>query len=332
MLKKIEKGDIYFFYRKKMGVTAPKKLDDVQRLYMILLPDNHKKSRLFIIGKKRMPEIHPGKSKPEEREWVMTILSTKKPEKLRDELKPVEYRTKTKGQRRQSASIPAAQGIYQIVKHKGHSEMVYEIKEPKKIGKAQRELGIRQQAGYIISVKNPKVNVPGFSNRQAKYPKSIQTRFAGLRWIDVDDPKILDYENTQILLIGARKNINDIQVSTKGKPNMFRKMKLDSKLWPTDTLKNGNFVASQTKLKAIKPRSSRTKGGRRGGKAALKTSSAAGIAKALKGISLPKNKKGIVDYANKNTDKDEIVSVLKEIPDRRFKTMADVQKAVGEVR
>lgn len=332
MLNEIEKGDIYFFYRKKMDVDAPKSIDDVQRMHMVLHPDNHKKKRLFVVGKKRMPEIHPGTSKSTEREWALNVMATTSGKKIRDELRPVEYETKTKGKRRQSASIPAAQGRYKIVEHDDHTDLTYRITQPENVGKAQKELGIRQEAGYIISVKNPKVKVPGFSTKQADYPSALQNKFVDKRWIDMQDSRLLDYENTQLLMIGARKSLSSIDVKITGKPKLFKNLEIDKKAWPTETLETGKFTSTQKTLKATTPRSSRTKGGRRGGKAALKSPSAAGIAQSLRGIDLPIDKSGVVDYARQHSDNEQIINVLEELPERKFNTMADVEKALREVR
>jgi hypothetical protein len=61
-----------------------------------------------------------------------------------------------------------------------------------------------------LRVKNPNIAIPGFaaissSTRRPNYPKHIMEKFGNRRWINVDDPDLLNYENTQLLLIGARK-------------------------------------------------------------------------------------------------------------------------------
>jgi hypothetical protein len=68
MSKVIETGDIYFLYRHKVDVEQAHSLDDIQRFHQNMLPDKAKKGRLFLLGKKRMPEIVKGKSKSTERE------------------------------------------------------------------------------------------------------------------------------------------------------------------------------------------------------------------------------------------------------------------------
>ncbi|KAA0013898.1 DUF2795 domain-containing protein [Billgrantia pellis] len=80
------------------------------------------------------------------------------------------------------------------------------------------------------------------------------------------------------------------------------------------------------------PRGDRSKGGERGGKAASDTASAAGIAQALKGVNFPCGKADLIKQATSNHAADEVIEALNEFPDRRYETMADIQKAVGEVR
>jgi len=54
-----------------------------------------------------------------------------------------------------------------------------------------------------MSVKNPKA--PGPANASlsnpAEYPEHIQKKFRDLRWMPLE-PELLDYESTQVLIIG----------------------------------------------------------------------------------------------------------------------------------
>jgi hypothetical protein len=54
-------------------------------------------------------------------------------------------------------------------------------------------------------VKNPDIATPGAPSAKAppKYPKHLRAKFGSRRWIDVEDPELLDYDNTQLLLVGA---------------------------------------------------------------------------------------------------------------------------------
>jgi hypothetical protein len=80
------------------------------------------------------------------------------------------------------------------------------------------------------------------------------------------------------------------------------------------------------------------KGGKKGGKvAATKAASAAALAKLLGGINFPANKDELIENAMKNKPKvksaEEIIEIIKQLPSRRnFNNMADVEKALSEIR
>ena len=76
----LETGDIFFFYRLKIGTKEVKDIEDIQRFYMITAKDinkskgGNKKFRLFLFGSKKMPEIVEGESTSEERNWALNML------------------------------------------------------------------------------------------------------------------------------------------------------------------------------------------------------------------------------------------------------------------
>jgi hypothetical protein len=193
----IEQGDIFFFYRPKVGTEEVEDIKDVQRFYMVTSPEDNNKYRLFLIGQKQLPEIVEGKSTSEEKNWALNILITSNPDDIQKELMPAEYNTETRGKRRLSAAAPAGEGKYVIVKHDNHTELAYILELPEIPGPTQREFEIKKEASYIISVKNPDVRVPGFaaSEKNPEYPKTLKEKFGDRRWINVEDPGLLNYEN-----------------------------------------------------------------------------------------------------------------------------------------
>jgi hypothetical protein len=169
----IEQGDIFFFYRPKVDTEEVKDIKDVQRFYMVTTPEEEEKNdiyRLFLIGQKQLPEIVEGKSTSEEKNWALNILTTSNPDDIHKELLPAEYTTETKGKRRLAAAAPAGEGKYKIVKHDNHTELAYLLELPEIPGPTQREFEIKKEASYIISVKNPEVNIPGFATVSEKKP------------------------------------------------------------------------------------------------------------------------------------------------------------------
>ena len=90
-------------------------------------------------------------------------ITTVNPEDIRKELLPVEYTTETRGIRRVGFAEPAGEGKYSIVKHDNHTELAYILELPEIPGPTEKEFEIKKEASYIISVKNPEIQVPGLS-------------------------------------------------------------------------------------------------------------------------------------------------------------------------
>jgi hypothetical protein len=81
---------------------------------------------------------------------------------------------------------------------------------PEQPGEAQKEFDIEKEAGYVISVINPKRPAPtGYpsTEEQPKYPPEVLNEFNETEnFVSLaKDTKFLDYQNAQIILIGARE-------------------------------------------------------------------------------------------------------------------------------
>ena len=369
----IEHGDIFFFYRPKVDTEEVEDIEDVQRFYMITSPENgdgrsseggktkNKKNRqdiyrLFLVGQKQLPEIVEGKSTSKERNWALNTLTTSNAEDIHKELLAAEYTTETRGKRRIAAAAPAGEGKYSIVKHNGHTELAYLLELPEIPGPTQREFEIKKEASYIISVKNPNISVPGFaafsSGKKPEYPRHLMEKFGDRRWINVEDPELLNYENTQLLLIGARKKdveeelgIDiDEQKETETSADIFKELKIKREQVPLKPLLKGKFPEKEEipMAQEVKQLSSEEAPGRRGGKiggkaAATRAASAAAIAKVLSGIEFPKDKREIVNYVENNKQKvdeaeEEVLDTIKEIPDKKYHNMVEVEEALGQIR
>jgi hypothetical protein len=351
----VEQGDIFFLYRPKVGAEEISDTEDVQRFYMVTAPEEKdSKYRLFILGRKRLPEIVEGRSTSEERNWALNILTTNNPEDIRKELLAAEYETETKGKRRMAPAAPAGEGKYSIVKHDKHTELAYVLELPEIPGPTQKEFDIKKEASYIISVKNPDIQIPGFKafeKRKPQYPESIKKEFGDRRWINVEDPELLNYENTQMLLIGARKkdvaeelgiDLNE-EKETANTADLFRELKIRKDQVPLKSLLKGEFPGKEehqpmaAEVKQLSREEAPGKGGKVGGKAAAtRAPSAAAIAKILSGADFPKKKNDLIKYAETNKSKveaaEEVIQVIKDLPDKTYNNMADVEKAVAEVR
>src|ERR687884_805274 len=176
----LEQGDIYFFYRPKKGAEDVKGIEDVRRFFMVIAPEerNNNKSplyRLFVIGKKSLPEIRETEVRASERYWARVGGIFKNANELTKELSSDEFR-------RGDAARPVGEGKYAIVKYQNHTELAYILEMPKEPGEAQKELGIEKEASYVISVINPKKPTPqGYpsADQPPSYPEHILNEFEG---------------------------------------------------------------------------------------------------------------------------------------------------------
>jgi len=224
-LKILEQGDIYFFYRPKKNSQEVKGIEDVRRFFMVTSTEsdgdtNSKKSgsrsegeenqfyRLFVIGKKSLPEIRKSEARSSERYWARVGGIFEDKNELTKELFSDEFR---KG----DAARPVGAGKYVIVRHQNHAEIAYILETPDKPGEAQQELGIEKEASYIVSVINPKQPSPsGYPSAEEspKYPEEVLKEFdKNENFVSLTkDTKLIDYQNAQIILIGAREGRDTI--------------------------------------------------------------------------------------------------------------------------
>src|ERR1051325_3656248 len=244
----LEQGDIYFFYRPKKGAEEVKGIEDVRRFFMVAAPEQGSSQlyRLFIIGKKSLPEVRKTEARASERYWARVGGVFKDANELTKELSSDEFR---KG----DAARPVGEGKYAIVKHQNHTELAYVLEMPKEPGEAQQELGIEKEASYVISVINPKIpkssNLPT-TEEPAKYPQEVLNEFnENENFVSLSkDTKFINYQNAQIILVGAREG-KDVVKSEIGidmkeeqsSADIFNKLKLRREQVPTRPLTEGKL-------------------------------------------------------------------------------------------
>ncbi len=207
------------------------------------------KYRLFVIGKKSLPEIRTTEARRSERYWAKVGGIFENPQELTDELLSDEFR---KG----DAARAVGEGKYAIVKHQEHAELAYVLEMPEEPGEAQRELGIEKEASYIISIINPKVPVPqGYpsSEEPPNYPESILKEFGeNENFVSLArDLRFIDFQNAQMILVGAREGRDVIkkeigidireEKETVHSADIFNKLKIEKDRVPTKPLIEGKF-------------------------------------------------------------------------------------------
>lgn len=247
MANVLERGDIFFLYRPKVQTEAVHGLEDVQRFYIVLKPSGRELYRRIVIGRKYLSDIED-----KERNWGFVDKVMRSPEELDEDLDPHVYRTRTRGERWQPAARPAGEGVYAIVLHDNHTHLAYKLELPRKTGEAQEELNIESEASFVITVKNPEAGSPpatGLTDSQTPfYPQHLQERFRGRRFIDVDPPEFLDYEGSEMVLIGASQEAQkDLGVALRAEPetektaDTFTKLHLDRDKHPVEPLTKGEL-------------------------------------------------------------------------------------------
>ena len=258
----LEQGDIYFLYRPKKGAEEVKGIENIRRFFMVTAleeEENSNKSRLyrlFIIGKKSLPEVRKTEARASERYWARVGGIFKEPDELARELFSDEFR---KG----DAARPVGEGKYAIIRHhQNHTELAYILELPNEPGEAQIELGIEKEASYIVSVINPKKPVASSVPEGGSYPstKEIPMYPAELlkAFNDSDifvplsrDTRLIDYQNAQIILTGAREGRDvikrDIGIEiidedeTQQSADIFNKLNLRREQVPIRPLTEGKW-------------------------------------------------------------------------------------------
>ena len=254
----LEYGDIYFFYRPKVGSSDVRSIDDVRRFFMVTAPEetavysNKEKTdrqlyRLFVIGRKSLPEIRTSEARSSERYWARVGGIFENPEDLTKELLSDEFR---KG----DLARPVGGGKYAIVRHQNHAELAYILELPKEPGKAQKEFGIEKEASYVVTVINPFKPVPeGYPSAEhsPRYPDSVQQEFGeDENFIPLmRNLELINYQNAQVILIGAREGKDtikkdfgiDIKEEESGPEDVLSRLKMRKEQIPVRPLIEGKL-------------------------------------------------------------------------------------------
>lgn len=246
----LERGDVYFFYRPKVEPGQEKeevivqKTEDIQRFYFVLHPEKTKQYRLILVGEKKLPTI----ASEHEKDWAMVDFVTTDRQTLLNELNEQIYSTRTRGKRVLPAVRPVGEGIYCIAMHGRNTYLAYTLELPSKCGEVQKTLEIEPQASYVLSMKNPAM--PGKrSSKTVTYPAKLQNKFKNLRFIPANPPEFLNYEGAELLLIGAKTNVEEelgIEIKkeheTINTADIFQELKLWKKEHPVSPLFEGRWI------------------------------------------------------------------------------------------
>jgi hypothetical protein len=198
----LERGDIFFIYRPRVGEEEPSGLGDVQRFFIVLRPEGARKLRLLVVGRKRLPDIGQ-----HERHWGFVALVTDSAEAIERELRAEDYETKTRGEQHQPAARPAGEGVYAITLRNSQMHLSYVLELPQRPSDVQAAFKIAPEASFALSVKNPEKDQPpgtGLDEREKPdYPERLQREFRDRRF-EREDVELLDFPGAEFILVGAR--------------------------------------------------------------------------------------------------------------------------------
>lgn len=234
----LEKGIIYFFFRGRVGINEPNDVNDIARSYIVLrpLPQGAKlgdgpigdagNNRMLALPKKVLPVS------PKDRFMTFVEKANISMDDIKSQLSSSDYTTKTAGARHTPAATPIGEGVYAITQTGRETHLAYILTIPSELGEVQQGVGLRQRGSYITSAKNPQSSAPANASlpQGAEYPQEYVLRSRSLRnhlltfcrildefhgrgWMPLQ-PKLLNYENTQFLLIGH----NDDALEKAAKP------------------------------------------------------------------------------------------------------------------
>lgn len=205
----LEKGIIYFFFRGRVSINEPSDVSEIARSYIILRPLPHGAklgdgpigdagyNRMLALPKKVLPVS------PKDRFLVFVEKANATMDDIKNGLSASDYMTKTAGSRHTPAATPIGEGVYAITSTGRETHLAYILTIPSQVSEVQEGVGLKQRGSFVTSAKNPETSAPAGASlpRGAEYPKEVIQEFRGRGWMPLE-PKLLDYENTQFLIIG----------------------------------------------------------------------------------------------------------------------------------
>ncbi|UJR25012.1 hypothetical protein I4U23_006373 [Adineta vaga] len=206
--KSLEKGDIVFMYKPKLGVDEASSLDDVQLFHVMLIPedtndqgDSSSKTRLIKIGKKKLP------TSGKDRFWAFIEKADDNLENVEENLEAQTYQTATVGTRTIKADRIAGKGKYIMAQPDERRTIIgYVLESPVEVGEVQHAFNITKEASFSLAVKNPKKKSPPAagltSDEKAEFPQDIQKKFGDYQWLPAE-PAMLDVLGCEMVWIGS---------------------------------------------------------------------------------------------------------------------------------
>jgi hypothetical protein len=195
----LESGKVYFFFRAEVEEAA-EKLEEAQRMFVVLVPDEPPRYRLLVIRRRSFSQD----SEIDRTSGFVDTVSGE-PKRVEVRLAPEAHQRKISGESHLPALRPIGEGVYRIIRHDDHTHFAYVLELPKASGGAQASFTLENQANYIISMKNPQQR-SGFATdlqQPADLPKRLQEKFGDRRFCEADPPDFLNHAGLEFVLIAA---------------------------------------------------------------------------------------------------------------------------------
>jgi hypothetical protein len=186
----LEQGDIFFFYRPKVGVDVARKLEDVGSFHLILHPLMSDVYRYAAVSLKGLLDPELGASG-----WRAKMEGV--------DSKPAAVAKRLKDAHPVPAARACGEGVYAIAGHQGHTHLAYALELPEDPGEVQAALGMSARANPILAVLNPlREALDGPESPQVvmpDYPAEALSLFGDRRTIPANPVQLLDYEGVELL-------------------------------------------------------------------------------------------------------------------------------------
>jgi len=205
----IEQGSITFLYRPHSDKVRTDDLHDLQRLLILMAPDESAYERLIAVGRKHVPRCAR-----RERFWGfvdMVLTSNDMTAALSGQV----LRTRARRLRHLPAAHVFAEGTYAIAIHGNHSHLRWHVEHMARDPIAF-QVQVERDADHLLSIANPDPSAWGLDEAPdlqseifddlelhvvipAPLPSVLQKRFCNKPFTQLDSTDWLDHPGTEIV-------------------------------------------------------------------------------------------------------------------------------------
>ncbi len=196
----LEQGNISILYRPRVEHEEVESLADVQRLLIVLAPSDGQQQRIIAAGRKHLRD----------RFWGFVDLVSD-PLHVAAALDAHTYLTKTRGARYLPAARVAAEGMYSLTSHEGHTHFAFNAAL-----RDERDVDVESSGDFIVMAANPDpaawglAEVPPLQEElfpeyevHVEVPRPLfADRFRGRRYIPLERD-MLDIPGVELIFLGA---------------------------------------------------------------------------------------------------------------------------------